>query len=465
MSIEKRVERLLEWLRGSDGFYLSGNVGINECKESGRGVVLKSGALKKNDKVVTVPSKYQLHFNSILWNISLFNPRINVSGVTMSDDERKTQRKLLDDTDPRFQIYSSIDQETLLSFTSFQLFAVYILTEWIFLPRWSNGTIESFWQPFFDVWPSKEELGSIPAIWSSSPTSKDKALLPLLPLASQKLLENKIALLRQDWDVINPWLLSGYEQVRQEGCPIPSQDELYESFLHVYFIINSRCLYSKVHLKENDVESQFTMVPFVDFLNHTEGVDQHCYPKVTRNPKAKIEVGAFSLRCGDNGYSTANEEILLNYGPHSNDFLLNEYGFVLQENCWNFIDITDEITDLAGDDPKIVNFLKKHGYWGNYTINHSELSYRALVALSLIITQDYRRVEKLLLGHISEDYFLPRISDNLRELLETLIEKCQDSVEALPSQSGEFTSFSAQNIGTIYYGYIDILEQQLGRMF
>lgn len=462
MSVERRVETLLGWLRSSDQFYLSPNVEVNECEESGRGVVLKFGALKKNEKVVSIPGRYQLNFNTILWNISLFNPQLEVSGVTMSDGDKQLFQS--DDKDPRFKIYSSLDQKTLMSLTSFQLFALYILVEWTLLPLLSKGSIKSFWQPFFDAWPSKEELRSIPAIWYNSPLSMDKELLEYLPLSSKELLKKKNDLLKQDWNVIQAWLLNNVEQFRQDGYECPSPEDLYDNFLHVYFIINSRCLYSKVHLKKDDIESQFTMVPFVDFLNHTEEIDSHCYPKITRNPRASLEVGAFSLRCGDHSYNTVGEPVLLNYGPHSNDFLLNEYGFVLQTNRWNYIDISDEIISLVGEDNAMESFLKKHGYWGNYTINESEVSYRVLVALSLIVTKDYKRVEKLLLGVISEDYFLPKISSKLRELLESLFENYQNVMELLRKKPTEADSFSVGNLATIYDGYMDIIEHHLNRI-
>ncbi|QLQ82290.1 hypothetical protein HG537_0H00510 [Torulaspora globosa] len=455
--MEKRLERLIDWLRSSDQFYLSGNVEVNECEASGRGVVLRCGVLNRNETVVRVPNRYQLNFNTILWNISVFNPGICIDGITVSGPERQLQREQLAENDPRFRLYGAFDQETLLAFTSFQLVTFYILVERVLLPLWFGGSIESFWQPFFDVWPSREELGSIPAIWSNSVSSGDRELVELLPLASQKLLEKKNKLLRQDWEAIQPWLISRCELLRQDGHHCPSIEEIYEDFLHVYFIINSRCLYARVQLKRDDEESQFTMVPFVDFLNHTDDVDQHCYPEIKRDRNDPLGIGIFSLKCGKRGYTKAGDEILLNYGPHSNDFLLNEYGFVLQQNRWNFIDISDEVTNLIDGDTVMTEFLKNHGYWDNYTINYSEISYRALVAISLLVTQDYRRIEKLLLGFISEDYFLPKISKKLHELLGKLLQDYRDLLQSLKDQPAT----SARNLGTIYRGYIDIIEHHL----
>lgn len=462
--MEQRIERLLKWLKKSDEFYLSPNVGVIESEGSGRGVVLKNGNLRKHDVIVSVPSHYQLNYYTILWNISLFNSELKIDGVTVNENEKEKYAKMLQDDDPRFQIYSSLDQTFLLSLTSFQIFEIYIMVEWILLPLWSEGRIESFWQRFFDVWPSAEELSSIPAIWSCSPSSKDKNLLPFLPSASCVLLKKKIKLIDHDWALIHPWLASCVENFRQQGQETLPQDELYQKFLEVYFIINSRCLYSKVLLRKGDEESQFTMVPFVDFLNHTEEINEHCYPKVGRTPKAQTNMGPFSLRCGERGYNRIGDEILLNYGPHSNDFLLNEYGFVLEKNQWNYIDISEDIQAMLEGKSAMISFLKHHDYWGDYTINHSEISYRVIVVFSLFVTKDYKRMDKFLSGFISEDYFWPKIEDTLRQFLTSLCDKIRDRVEKLEDMRAESYDFSAQNVVALYMGYMDIIEHHLDRL-
>lgn len=462
--MKEKVNRLLEWLRVSDQFYLAPNVGIIESEGSGRGVVLNRGNLRKHDVIVTVPSHYQLNYYTILWHISLFNPKLKLEGVTISDDERAKYGKALQGDDPRFQLYTILDQDSLLELTSFQLFALYIIVEWSLLPLLSEGKIESFWQPFFDVWPSAEELGSIPAIWECSHSSKEKDLLPLLPLASRTLLKKKIKLIKDDWTLIGPLLLKGLDKFRQDGRLVISSSELFERFLHVYFIINSRCLYSKVQLRKGDEESQFTMVPYVDFLNHTEEVDAHCYPKVLKTPKGQSSMGPFSLRCGEPGYERVGDEIFLNYGPHSDDFLLNEYGFVLEKNQWNYLDVSEDMEALFNGHPAVVSFLEHHGYWGDYTINHSEVSYRIIVALSLIVTKDYRRVEKFLSGFISEDYFWPKIRDTLSQFLTSLCDKIQDRVQHLEDMRAESYDFCVQNVVSLYMGYLDIIEHHLDRL-
>ncbi|CAI4396269.1 CBM_collapsed_G0013700.mRNA.1.CDS.1 [Saccharomyces cerevisiae] len=122
---------------------------------------------------------------------------------------------------------------------------------------------------------------------------------------------------------------------------------------------------------------------------HFSASDLHCYPQLSPQLRSEgeniIGIGQFTIRCGDHLYDNINEELFLNYGAHSNDFLLNEYGFVVDGNKWNYLDISDEIIELIDDDKKEVKtFLLEHDYWGDYTINETDISYRIFVALELL---------------------------------------------------------------------------------
>jgi hypothetical protein len=40
------------------------------------------------------------------------------------------------------------------------------------------------------------------------------------------------------------------------------------------------------------------------------------------------------------------EQVYINYGPHDNLAILKEYGFVLSENCYNFVLLDNEVWKL-----------------------------------------------------------------------------------------------------------------------
>lgn len=450
--MESRIASLVHWLNDNGRFQLSEGLCVDENDVSGRRVILSSGVIRQNQLIVSVPGSCQLNFHTVLYHISKFNSSIRIPNVTANIEDGEVEA---DEQDPRYQAYKILDQDFLIKLSSFQLLELYILAEWILLPLWSKERIKSFWGPYFAVWPSAEELKSFPAVWKCSKRSKYKDLLDFLPTASKDHMLRISNLIENDWQKILP-IINAWNDMF--STPLSLEDQ-FEKFLHIYCIINSRCLYTEIPLKNDDILSKFTMVPFVDFLNHTQDVDVHCYPKVNLVNRSSYGLGSFGIYCGTHIYKTIGEEVLLNYGAHSNDFLLNEYGFVIPKNEWNFIDITPEITTMVKT-PEIKDFLEDNGYWGDYTVSAEDPSYRTIVALSLIVTQDYRRVEKLLMGYISEDFFLPKIKPLLSEILVRLRDRSIEINHALENT----TDFCHQNLAVIHQNYIEIIENNLSKI-
>lgn len=474
--MDAKICSLLTWLKTSDKFYIAPNIKINDSPESGRGIVLSHHSIKKNDIIISIPSSKQLNFHTILYHISKFNKDLNIPGVTIDRDLADQEKNSVGvgnegSIDPRFELYSQLSKEYLLNLSSFQLVSLYILVEKCLIPKWTHNEINSYWKPFFDIWPTKEELRSIPAIWNCDLNSQYRSLIEYLPMAARNHMTRISKLVREDWDAISEVVLEWNEICGSilgvETAQMYTSNELFSLFLHVYFIINSRCLYAEIPVKRNDRLSNFTLVPYVDFLNHTCKVDLHCYPQLDTLSKSEADenngIGQFSIRCGEHCYNIINEELFLNYGAHSNDFLLSEYGFVVNENEWNYLDISNDVIELINDDNmEVQTFLLKHDYWGDYTINENEISYRIIVALSYYVTRDERRVQKFIEGYISEDYFEPKITPVLQTLLLSLLAtytKTLNQLETLANAADD--KLCLQNIITIYKGYVRILTQHL----
>lgn len=474
--MEDRISNLFQWLNLSESFRFNDAIEVIDTEDSGRGVYLqKQIHLKRNDVLISIPSSYQLNFHSVLYHIAKFNNSISIPNVTSasSDDSEISSFQ-----DPRYQAYSILSQEFLLQLSSFQLLCLYILAEWVLLPKWtSNTSFVSFWKPFFDVWPTESELGSIPTIWNckrnSTVTEQYNILMKSLSYASLSHTHRITELVHNDWEVISP-IIEKWNQMYPTQLTL---DEQFNKFLHVYFIINSRCLYCEIPLKKDSddrILSNFTMVPLVDFLNHSDTIDKYCYPQVNHFKKDGINgVGQFMIRVGDHEYNQIGEQIFLNYGPHSNDFLLNEYGFVIPNNRWDFIDITGMIMTLLEQNSKdnkkkMIQLLKENDYWGEYTINNDEISYRTSVALSLIVTKDFERVKKFMVGYISEDYFIPKIKATLIEMLKRIITKAANIISTINIQIQENSDIIHQryveNLIIIQKDYIKIAQKHIKRM-
>lgn len=451
---DERLDYLLKWLEESEGFAVNEHVHLQDTKRSGRGLYLKSGALKKRDCIVSIPGDKQLNFYTVIYHISLFNCELAIDGVSCPSSDR-ANNKIYEADDPRTEAYRHLTNNVVLGLSSFQLLSLFILFEWKILPQESNFT--SFWKPFFDVFPSFEDLRSIPATWVCDPESGNLELIEMLPAASKKHAERMVSQVEHDWETIFPFIQKWLES--REGASQINKQKLFSEFVHVYFVINSRCLYIEIPLK-TDVADNFTMVPFVDFLNHNSDVDAYCKPRIERLKKSPCGLGNFSIVAGDHEYDNLGEEILLNYGAHSNDFLLNEYGFVLGENMWNYIDVSSEAMELISQ-VHVKEFLIENNYWGDYTISSSEVSFRLLVAFAAVVCSDLRKVEKFMLGYITESSFGSALSSMLREFIASLIKNVETKVRSLKATSKP-DPLCSQNVLHVYEGYLQILRQHLG---
>ncbi|EDO16572.1 hypothetical protein Kpol_1064p54 [Vanderwaltozyma polyspora DSM 70294] len=464
--MEGNIESLLSWLRDSGSFALSGKINAVDTKDCGRCLVLTEGELRKNELLISIPSSHQLNYSTVLWNISTFNKNIIIPGLKLNSSKdnasEQTEYDLFySNDDPRYIAYGRLTSEYLSNLSSFQLLTLYILSEWIFLPVWSDNKIKSDWSPFFDVWPSKADLKSIPTVWKLSNDSNHRSLLEVLPSCSRHHLDRIAKLVLKDWNIIKNVI----ENWIQELPGTFEIDKIFEDYLHIYFIINSRCLYCEVPTKSDDIFSNFTLVPYVDFINHTDEVGVHCYPQVMKSNINGSGIGEFCVRVGERSYKIHEEQILFNYGAHSNDFLLNEYGFVLNENQWNYIDITEDIETLLLTIDGAKEFLQEHDYWGDYTINTDEISYRTLVAISLYCTKDYRRVKLFMDGLISEDFFLPKIKAFLVEFLNSKLKSFRTIISELESMIEDTDdTICIKNLHTIYRDYCNIITHHIAKV-
>lgn len=203
-----------------------------------------------------------------------------------------------------------------------------------------------------------------------------------------------LALTKYVYEATNPWVssfpstiglplfwnsvsnLPEVYQVLVESQRAQVDEEFLESGLQnrqrfewAWACVNSRCLYWDVG---RDPKQQMTLAPFVDYLNHT--------PDQSKSVRVETKLGTMRVLAGCD--ASPGEEIMLNYGPHENGKLLCEYGFVVDNNPWEIIDITPEINAMLS--VNIRSALADLGYAGNYNLDATGFSFRALVALAAL---------------------------------------------------------------------------------
>lgn len=447
--MNNKVGDLIEWLERSEHFFMSDNIGIVESELSGRGIYLLNHQIRKNDTIISVPSTHQINFYTVLYHISKFNSDLNIENITYNHDNDT----IADLKDPRWKAYKIFNKNSLFSMTSFQIITLFILAEWILLPIWSNNTIKSFWLPFFNIFPTKKEFRCIPTLWNIFPKSQNQKLFEHLPSYTKNGALDILKRIRHDWACISP-ILNEWNLYFHDKEIIDMEIQFVE-FVHIYFIINSRCLYTEIPLK-SDVADNFTMVPVVDFLNHSTIVNMHCYPEMNSFKKSGYGIGQFNIKCGEIQYSKKGEEIFLNYGAHSNEFLLNEYGFIADNNEWNFIDISSEVEKMITHSQDI-DFLKEYDYWSGYTIDYNDVSFRTNVAIALVGCNNLELVKKLLMGCISEEYFNPIIKPIISKLIHNMIEDCHKKINIVKELS-DVDALCKNTVLRLYQDYLKILE-------
>jgi hypothetical protein len=122
------------------------------------------------------------------------------------------------------------------------------------------------------------------------------------------------------------------------------------------------------------------MCPFMDYFNHSSsGCDPLASPS------------GYSVTA-DRAYA-AGEEVYVSYGPHTNDFLLVEYGFILEANANDAVGLDHLIVPRLSSEQ--VDVLKEDSFYGKYTLfpkgNEQGTScHRTQAALRLLVLPERR---------------------------------------------------------------------------
>ncbi|KAI9888771.1 MAG: hypothetical protein M1814_006276 [Vezdaea aestivalis] len=196
------------------------------------------------------------------------------------------------------------------------------------------------------TWPAPEEFeATVPLLW-------DPSLYELLPEGAEIILEQQIR--NRDRD------LSFFSRSFTSISPA--------SYTYFWLLVNTRCFYyedpeSTAHIPRHD---RMILCPFIDYFNHS---DVGC--SVTHDSDGfKVEA--------ERAYQVG-EEVLTSYGNHSNDFLLVEYGFVLDKNKWDEAKIDSHLMSALSSSQ--IERLSSAYMLGNYILDENGMCYRTRAAL------------------------------------------------------------------------------------
>ncbi|XP_071800810.1 SET domain-containing protein 4-like isoform X1 [Asterias amurensis] len=177
----------------------------------------------------------------------------------------------------------------------------------------------------------------------------------------------------------------------------PEMNVSYERFRWAWFTVNTRCVYGKQKKLCFAEEDNCVLAPFLDLLNHS--------------PTAEIQAGYDASQEGyvittDTPYKKW-EQAFICYGPHSNQTLLLEYGFIVCNNQHSSLQFhIDDIIQCMDcrvtrhcnelQDRKL-EIIRENNFQDNLCCGWDGLSWRLITALQIMCMDqveinDWKRV-------------------------------------------------------------------------
>eukprot|EP00977_Amphora_coffeiformis_P009644 scaffold2219_cov177-Amphora_coffeaeformis.AAC.20 len=196
---------------------------------------------------------------------------------------------------------------------------------------------KSFWNAYMGVLPDVEEVNPT-FTWPD----EDLAFLEGSPvIAATKSLQMK---LQREYDA----LLGGKDGlIAKYPDRFPAEHFTYENWLWAFTMLFSRAIRLR-NLKQGET---LALVPYADLINHSPFSQAYIDAReagdwIFKNGEEEVILYA------DRGYRRM-EQIYISYGPKSNAELLLLYGFAVERNPYNSVDVTVSIS------PRTASFVKE----------------------------------------------------------------------------------------------------------
>ncbi|KAI8928193.1 hypothetical protein BC831DRAFT_449523 [Entophlyctis helioformis] len=209
------------------------------------------------------------------------------------------------------------------------------------------------WSPYMAI---------LPPSFDTLPFYMPPDLLALLPFDIQDTVAKQTSKIDRDYAAVS--------------AALPDDHIPRRVFDWAWFVVNTRCISLNTDTEAAWIDKQprIALAPFLDCLNHsvdaviTAGLedDGGHYRISTRVPYAK------------------GEQVFISYGPHDNNMLLAEYGFVVQRNSFNHVVLDREMEAILARMPGVTKMLKDEGMYGEYTVASEDVGYRLLNAMRLV---------------------------------------------------------------------------------
>lgn len=153
------------------------------------------------------------------------------------------------------------------------------------------------------------------------------------------------------------------------------------------------------------IDDQMALCPVADYFNHSN------IPSANFESRAD-ECLVTALRDIEKG-----EEVMFRYGAHNNDYLLVEYGFILDESDADCIKLDDVMLPHLTKDMK--DLLEKYNYLGDYTLDKDGICHRTACAIRVILHNGKEdKVQRFLTGEDNGESYQQKVEEWTRQLLQ-----------------------------------------------
>ena len=156
--------------------------------------------------------------------------------------------------------------------------------------------------------------------------------------------------------------------------------------------------------------------PFADYFNHTDA------------PGCTVDLSSKGYAIIADKVIEEGEEIYISYGSHSNDFLLVEYGFILDENRWDELSLDAFILPLLSEMQK--EQLEEAGFLGKYVLDGDDVCYRTQVALRVLCLPT-RKWQRFLTGIDEGKVDRATVDQALGNILESCLNQADKNLKRL----------------------------------
>ncbi|KAM9627936.1 SET domain-containing protein 4 isoform 1-T1 [Morphnus guianensis] len=226
---------------------------------------------------------------------------------------------------------------------------------------------KSLWKPYLDVLPKTY----------TCPVCLERDVVSLLPEPLRKKAQEQRTTV-QELYMSSKAFFSSLQPLFAENTGTIFN---YSALEWAWCTINTRTIYMKHSQREcfSLEPDVYALAPYLDLLNHSPNVQV----------KAAFNEQTRSYEIRTNSQCKKNEEVFICYGPHDNQRLVLEYGFVVMDNPHSTVYVSSDILlkyfpPLDKQRNTKLSILKDHDFLENLTFGWDGPSWRLLTALKLL---------------------------------------------------------------------------------